>query len=47
MRIMILSVLIPVLWSAATPAVAQLPPEILSDSFMLEVEQAFLDGDHT
>ena len=47
MRIMILSVLIPVLWSAAIPAMAQLPPEILADSYMLEVEQAFRDGDHS
>ena len=27
--------------------VAQLPPEILADSYMLEVEQAFRDGDQT
>ena len=47
MRIMILSILIPVLWSAAIPAMAQLPPEILADSYMLEVEQAFRDGDHS
>ncbi len=32
--------------SAATPVVAQLPPEVLADSYLLEVEQAFRDGDH-
>lgn len=47
MRTMFLVAHILILFSAATPVVAQLPPEILADSYMLEVEQAFRDGDHT
>ena len=46
MRTMFLIAHILILLSAATPVVAQLPPEILADSYMLEVEQAFRDGDH-
>ena len=47
MRTVILSVLIPLLLLGATPAVAQLPPEILADSYLLRVEQAIREGDHT
>ena len=47
MRNMILSAHILFLWSAAVPTMAQLPPDILADSYMLEVEQAFRDGDHS
>ena len=46
MRTIFLVAHIVILLSAATPVVAQLPPEILADSYMLEVEQAFRDGDH-
>ena len=45
MRTMIPGVLILILWSA-TPAFAQLPPEILADSYLLRVEQAIGEGDH-
>ena len=47
MRTRIPSFLIAVFFMGATPAVAQLPPEILADSYLLEVEQAFRDGDYT
>ena len=44
--------LIPILfvlvsWFGVFPVMAQLPPEILADSYLLEVEQAFVDGDYT
>ena len=45
MRTMISGVLIFILWGAV-PALAQLPPEILADSYLLRVEQAISDGDH-
>ena len=44
MRAMIPGVLILILWGAV-PALAQLPPEILADSYLLKVEQAIGDGD--
>lgn len=47
MRTIIFSAHILFLSSLASAAVGQLPPEILADSYMLEVEQAFRDGDHT
>ena len=46
MRTMIPGVLILILWGAV-PALAQLPPEILADSYLLKVEQAIGEGDHT
>ena len=45
MRAMISVVLILILWGAV-PVLAQLPPEMLADSYLLRVEQAISDGDH-
>ena len=47
MRTVFLSVLIPLLLLVCTPAVAQLPPEILADSYLLRAEQAIGGGDHS
>ena len=44
MRTMIPGILI-LLLKGAVPALAQLPPEILADSYLLKVEQAIRDGD--
>ena len=44
MRTKILIVLI-FFWSSPASAMAQLPPEILADSYLLRVEQAIRDGD--
>ena len=44
MRTMISGVLILILWGAA-PALAQLPPEIQADSYLLRAEQAIDEGD--
>ena len=46
MRTMIPRVFILILWGTG-PALAQLPPEILADSYLLRVEQAIGEGDHT
>ena len=46
MRTMMPSLLILFLLSGATPAVAQLPPDIIADSYLLRAEQAVRDGDH-
>ncbi len=46
MRTMISSVLVLVLWGAV-PVPAQLPPEILADSYLLRAEQAIEEGDPT
>ena len=45
MRALIPRVLIAVMSLSATPAVTQLPPEILADSHLLRAEQAIRDGD--
>ena len=45
MRILILNLLILVSWSGAILVMAQLPPEILADSYLLRAEQAIRDGD--
>ena len=47
MRIKFPSYLIALVIMGGTPALSQLPPEILADSYLLEVEQAFHDGDYT
>ena len=45
MRTVFLSVLIPLLLLGATPAVAQLPPEIQADSYLLRAQQAIDESD--
>lgn len=45
MRTMFLVVLILILLTAAAAVVAQLPPEILADSYLLRAKQAIRDGD--
>ena len=45
MRAMLPSILIPILLLGVTPALAQLPPEILADAHLLRAEQALRDGD--
>ena len=47
MRTRILSLLIVVLLLGATPAMAQLPPEVLADAHLLRAEQSIRDGDPT
>ena len=47
MRAMLPMILIPVLLLGVTPALAQLPPEILADAHLLRAEQAISDGDPT
>ena len=47
MRTMITSVLVSVLLGGFTGAAAQLPPDILADSYLLRAEQAVRDGDLT
>ena len=47
MRTRILSLLIVVLLLGATPAMAQLPPEVLADAHLLRAEQSIRDGDST
>ena len=46
MRRMITSVLVSVLFGGFTVAVAQLPPEVQADAYLLEVEQAIDDGNY-
>ena len=43
---MITSVVVSVLFGAFTVAAAQLPPDIIADSYLLQAEQAIRDGDH-
>ena len=45
MRTMIPSVLIPVLWLGLTPVVAQLPPEILMDRYLVRAERRLQSND--
>ena len=45
MRRMILGVVVSVLLAGFTGAAAQLPPEIMVDSYLLRAEQALRDGD--
>ena len=47
MRTRILSLLIVVSLLGATPAMAQLPPEVLADAHLLRAEQSIRDGDPT
>ena len=47
MRILILNLLILVSWSGAILVMAQLPPEILADSYLLRAEQAIRAEDPT
>ena len=47
MRTVFLHLLTPLLLLGATPTFAQLPPDILADSYLLRVEQAIRDGDQT
>ena len=46
MRRMITGVVVSVLLGGFTVAAAQLPPDIMADSYLLRVEQAIRDGDH-
>ena len=46
MRKVISNVLVLVLLGFFTVAAAQLPPDIIADSYLLQVEQAIRDGDH-
>ena len=45
MRTVITNVVVSVLLGSFTGAAAQLPPEIMADSYLLRVEQAVRDGD--
>ena len=47
MRRMIMSVVVSVLLGGFTVVAAQLPPDIMADAYLLRVEQAIRDGDHT
>ena len=47
MRTRIPRFLIALVLLGPTPAASQLPPEILADSYLLEVEQAYRDGNYT
>ena len=47
MRTMIRSVLVAVLLGGLSASAAQLPPDILADSYLLRAEQAVRDGEYT